>query len=110
MNISIQIDKATLERFCAANHIRRMSLFGSQVTGTSRPDSDLDVLVEFEPSQQPGLIGLARMSVELSAMIDGRPVDLRTPKDLSRHFREEVLQTAEVIFARSRSSPPAAYD
>ena len=77
-----------------------MSLFGSHVTGTSRPDSDLDVLVEFEPSQQPGLPGLSRMATELSAMIDGRRVDMRTPRDLSRHFREEALQTAEVIFAR----------
>jgi uncharacterized protein len=77
-----------------------MPLFGSEVTRTSRPDSDLDVLVEFEPAQQPGLLGLARMSTELSAMIGGRPVDLRTPKDLSRHFREEVLRTAEVVFAR----------
>jgi predicted nucleotidyltransferase len=100
MGISIRIDRATLERFCAANHIRRMSLFGSQVARASQPDSDLDVLVEFEASQQPGLIGLARMSAELSAMIDGRPVDLRTPKELSRHFREEVLRTAEVVFAR----------
>ena len=100
MSLSFQIEKSTLERFCAVNHIRRMSLFGSQVTGTPRPDSDLDVLVEFEPSQKPELLGLARMSAELSAMIDGRPVDLRTPKDLSRHFREEVLQTAEVVFAR----------
>ena len=100
MNLTLQIDESVLELFCVANHIRRMSLFGSHVTGTSRPDSDLDVLVEFEPLQQPGLLGLARMSAELSAMIDGRPVDLRTPKDLSRHFREEVLRTAEVIFAR----------
>ena len=100
MSLSFQIEKSALERFCAVNHIRRMSLFGSQVTGTSRPDSDLDVLVEFEPSQKPGLLGLARMSAELSAMIDGRPVDLRTPKDVSRRFREEVPLTAEVVFAR----------
>jgi predicted nucleotidyltransferase len=100
MNLAFQIDKSALERFCAGNHVRRMSVFGSHVTGTSRPDSDLDVLVEFEPLQQLGLLGLARMSAELSAMIDGRPVDLRTPKDLSRHFREEALRTAEVIYTR----------
>jgi predicted nucleotidyltransferase len=99
MNLALEIDTSALERFCVINHIRRMSLFGSHVTGTSRPDSDLDVLVEFEPSQQPGLLGLSRMAAELSAMIDGRRVDMRTPRDLSRHFREEVLQTAEVIFA-----------
>ena len=100
MNLAFQIDKSALERFCAGDHVRRMSLFGSHVAGTSRPDSDLDVLVEFEPSQQPGLFGLSRMAAELSAMVDGRRVDLRTPKDLSRHFREEVVRSAEVIFAR----------
>ena len=100
MNLAFEIDKSALGRFYAVNHIRRMSLFGSHVTGTSRPDSDLDVLVEFEPSQQPGLLGLSRMATKLSAMIDGRRVDLRTPKDLSRHFREDVLRMAEVVFTR----------
>ena len=100
MNPAFRIEKIALERFCVENHIRRLSLFGSHVTGTPRPDSDLDVLVEFEPSQQPGLLGLARMSAELSAMIDGRRVDLRTPRDLSRHFRQEVVRTAETVFAR----------
>jgi predicted nucleotidyltransferase len=100
MNLALEIDNSALERFYVANHIRRMSLFGSHVIGTSRPDSDLDVLVEFEPSQQPGLLGLSRMAAELSAMIDGRRVDLRTPKDLSRHFREEVLRASKVIFSR----------
>jgi len=100
MSLVLKFDKPALERFCAGNHVRRISVFGSHVTGTSRPDSDLDVLVEFEPSQQPGLLGLSRMAAELSAMVDGRRVDLRTPNDLSRHFREEVLRTAEVIFAR----------
>jgi predicted nucleotidyltransferase len=100
MNLALEIDKSALERFYVGNHIRRMSLFGSHVIGTSRPDSDLDVLVEFEPSQQPGLLGLSRMAAELSAMIDGRRVDLRTPKDLSRHFREEVLRASKVIFSR----------
>ena len=80
--------------------VERIILFGSHTAGTARPDSDLDLLVEFEPLQQPGLLGLSRMAAELSAMVDGRRVDLRTPKDLSRHFREEVLRTAEVIFAR----------
>ncbi len=100
MNRAFQIEESALERFCVEHHIRRMSLFGSRITGTSRPGSDLDVLVEFEPSQQPGLLGLAKMSAELSAMVDGKRVDLRTPRDLSRHFREKVVRTAELIFAR----------
>jgi hypothetical protein len=100
MNPAFQIEQSTLERFCVEHHILCMSLFGSLITGTSRPDSDLDVVVEFEFSKEPGLLGLAKISAELSAMIDDKRVDLRTHRDLSRHFREEVVRTAELIFAR----------
>ena len=99
MNRTFQIEEAALERFCARNYIRRRYLFGSHISGTSRPDSDLDVRMEFEPAQQPGLLGLAKMPAELSAMVDGRRVDLHTPRDLSRYFREEVVRTAEVMYA-----------
>lgn len=100
MSLPIPIDDSALESFCARNHIKRLSLFGSHLNGTAQPDSDLDVLVEFEPAQKPGLLGLARMSAELSAMAAGHRVDLRTPRDLSRHFRDDVVNHAEVIFAR----------
>ena len=68
--------------------------------GTARPDSDIDLLVEFEPGQVPGLLALANMEIELSELLGGRRVDLRTAEDLSRDFREEVVRTAEVQYAR----------
>jgi uncharacterized protein len=88
-----------LARFCRKQHIRRLSLFGSALTGTARPDSDIDLLVEFEPGCEPGLLGIASMEAELTAMLGGKKVDLRTPQDLSRHFRAQVLQTAELQYA-----------
>jgi predicted nucleotidyltransferase len=88
-------DQAALATVCRRRHIRRLSLFGSTLKGTDRPDSDVDLLVEFEPGQEPGLIRLGRVSAELSDLLGGRPVDLRTAQDLSRHFRDEVARTAE---------------
>ena len=64
------------------------------------PDSDVDLLVEFEPDQEPGFFGLARMERELVGLLEGRKVDLRTPEDLSRYFRDEVLAQAEVRYAQ----------
>jgi predicted nucleotidyltransferase len=89
-----------LARFCRAQHILRLSLFGSTLAGTARPDSDIDLLVEFEPGREPGLLGLASMETELAALLGRNKVDLRTPQDLSRHFRDQVLRTAEVQYAR----------
>ncbi len=91
------IDRDALTDFCRRNHIRRMSLFGSALKGALRADSDIDLLVEFEQGHVPGLITLAGMEDELSARL-GRKVDLRTPGDLSRHFRDEVLREAEVQY------------
>lgn len=98
MNPSLNIDHATLERFCQTNHIRRLSLFGSQLKGTAKPDSDVDLLVEFEPGHTPGLLGVATMEIELTALL-GKKVDLRTAQDLSRYFRDEVMRTAQVQYA-----------
>ena len=64
-----------------------------------RPDSDVDILVEFEPEHVPGLLGIARLERELSKIFGGRKVDLRTPEDLSRYFRAEVMAEAEVQYA-----------
>jgi hypothetical protein len=100
MKTILPITDAALARFCAQHHIRRLSLFGSTLKGTARPDSDVDLLVEFEPDQAPGLLGLAGMEIELSALLGGKRVDLRTPQDLSRYFRDEVVRTAEVQYAR----------
>ena len=100
MHPSLNIDEASLRRFCEDHHIRRLALFGSQLKGKARPDSDIDLLVEFEPDDVPGLFGIAAMEQELSALLGGRSVDLRTPQDLSRYFRDEVVRTAEVQYAR----------
>lgn len=94
----LTIPQAHLVEFCRRHHVRKLSLFGSVLKGTERPDSDIDLLIEFEPGHVPGLFGLVTMEEELSGML-GRKVDLRTPGDLSRHFVDEVLRTAEVQYA-----------
>ena len=100
MRKRLNLDEAILARFCEQHHIRRLALFGSQIKGTAGPDSDIDLLVEFEPEHIPGLLGIAGMELELSDMLGGRKVDLRTAGDLSRYFRDEVVRTAEVQYAR----------
>jgi uncharacterized protein len=88
-------DEKALAELCRRYGIRRLSLFGSTLKGTSRPDSDVDLLVEFEPGKTPGFLGLAQIEHELSELLAGRKVDLRTPQDLSRYFRNEVVRAAE---------------
>jgi predicted nucleotidyltransferase len=100
MNPRLPVAEITLARYCERHHIRCLSLFGSQLKGTARPDSDIDLLVEFEPGWVPGLLALAGMEMELSELLGGRRVDLRTAEDLSRYFRDEVVRTAEVQYAR----------
>jgi hypothetical protein len=95
----IAINRERVAQFCQRHHIRKLALFGSVLRDDFRPDSDVDVLVEFEPGVSVGLIRLAGMERELSEIL-GRKVDLRTPADLSRYFREEVVRTAEVQYAQ----------
>ena len=92
-------DDNELAALCLRRHIRKLSLFGSVGSGSSRPDSDVDLLVEFEAGQEPGLIELSRIELELAELLGGRKVDLRTASDLSRYFREEVRRTALVQYA-----------
>ena len=99
MNSQLSIPKAGLAAFCRTHGIRRLALFGSALRADFGAESDIDVLVEFVPDRIPGLLGIAGMEIELSALFGGRKVDLRTPEDLSRYFRQEVLDTAEVQFA-----------
>jgi predicted nucleotidyltransferase len=80
--------------------IRRLAIFGSALRPDFGPESDIDVLVEFESSRTPGLLGMAHIERELSALLGGRKVDLRTPEDLSRYFRQSVLNEAEVQYAQ----------
>lgn len=95
----ITVDRKRLAEFCREHHIRRLALFGSALRDDFGPDSDIDVLVEFEPGSTPGLLGMARLERELAAIFGGRKVGLRTPEDLSRYFREDVLREAEVQYA-----------
>ena len=94
----IDLPKEKIAEFCRRNHIRKLSLFGSVLHGDSRPDSDVDLLVEFDHGHKPGFFKLAHMERELSGLI-GKKVDLRTPQELSKYFRDEVLSEAEVQYA-----------
>jgi len=96
----VTLDKQRLAEFCRKRHIRRLAVFGSALRSDFGPDSDIDFLVEFEPGHVPGLFGIARLERELSALLDGRKVDLRTPEDLSRYFRDQVMEEAEVQYAQ----------
>jgi len=99
--MSLQVSASTdaLAAFCQAHGIRRLSIFGSALRDDFGLESDIDVLVEFRPEQTPGLLGVAGMELELSALFSGRKIDLRTPEDLSHYFRQDVLDTAEVQYA-----------
>lgn len=98
MHPSLNIDPETLAGFCRRHHIRRLSLFGSQLKGTAKPDSDIDLLVEFEPDAHVTLLDMAQMEIDLSQQLGTRKVDLRTPEDLSHYFRHEVVNAAEVQY------------
>jgi predicted nucleotidyltransferase len=99
--MTIPVAKDKIESFCLMNHIRRLSVFGSALRADFGPDSDIDVLVEFKEGHVPGFFRLIEMEQELSAMMGGRKIDLRTPNDLSRYFRDEVVRTAEVQYAQA---------
>jgi uncharacterized protein len=94
----LPLDHEVLARLCRRHGIRRLSLFGSVLKGTARPDSDVDLLVEFEPGAVPGLLGMAAIEAELCGLLGGRRVDLRTAQELSRYFRNEVVRAAEVQY------------
>jgi len=96
---SVEVPRQQIIEFCRKHHIRKLSLFGSVLGENFGPDSDVDVLVEFEPGHAPGFFKVYDMEQELSALFSGRKVDLRTPFDLSRYFRDEVLSTCEVQYA-----------
>ena len=91
-------DSARLEALCRQFRVRKLSLFGWRLKGLARPDSDIDLLVEFEPGAEPGLFGLSQLEIDLSELA-GAKVDLRTAQDLSRYFRDEVVRTAVPQYA-----------
>jgi predicted nucleotidyltransferase len=95
----IQIPETEIIDLCRRNGIRKLALFGSVLTNRFSDASDVDVLVEFRPQERVGFFRLADVEAELSRLLGGRKVDLRTPMDLSRHFRDEVVQGALVLYA-----------
>jgi predicted nucleotidyltransferase len=95
----IEIPKAAIADLCRHNGIRKLALFGSVITSRFAESSDVDVLVEFRPNERVGFFKLADIESELSRLLGGRKVDLRTPMDLSRYFREEVVRDALVLYA-----------
>ena len=97
-HIKVDLPKEKIADFCRRHRIRKLAVFGSALRDDFRPDSDLDVLVEFEPGQTPGLIRLAGMEIELSALLGGRKVDINTPLCISAYFRDEVLAEAEPVY------------
>ena len=99
MSPRILIDREKIADFCRKHYIRKLALFGSVLRDDFGPDSDVDVLVEFEVGHVPGLIRLASIERELDEIFGGRKVDLRTPEDLSRYFRDEVVAKAEALYA-----------
>ena len=101
MNPQVSVSKTILISFCQKHGIRRLAVFGSALRDDFGPDSDIDLLVEFEPDRIPGLLGVASMELTLSELFAGRKVDLRTAEDLSPYFRQEVLDKAEVQYARA---------
>ncbi|MCH7932260.1 MAG: nucleotidyltransferase family protein [Proteobacteria bacterium] len=92
------VNRDRIAEFCKHNHVRKLALFGSVLREDFRADSDVDVLVEFEPGYPVGFIRFAAMERELSELL-GRRVDLHTPAELSRYFRDEVIRTADVQYA-----------
>lgn len=98
-NITIPSEKIT--QFCQRHHIKKLSFFGSVLRTDFSPESDIDILVEFDPQYVPGLIRLSAMEQELSEIFQ-RKVDLRTPEDLSSYFRKDVIDSALVQYVSSR--------
>jgi hypothetical protein len=96
----IDIPEDLVADFCRRHHIRRLSLFGSVLRDDFGPDSDVDVLVEFEEGKSPGLIRLAGLELELSEILGGRKVDMNTARCLSRYIRDRVEREAEVQYAQ----------
>jgi len=100
MHASLVISRERLAAFCREHGILRLAIFGSALRDDFRPDSDVDVLVEFELDRIPSLLGITRLERELSPFFGGRKVDMRTPEDLSRYFRHSVIKAAEVQYAQ----------
>jgi len=96
------VSERGLAEFCRKHHVRRLSVFGSALRPDFNPASDIDILAEFEPGRTPGFLKLAEIEAELSSLLRGRRVDLRTPQDLSPYFREQAVREAELQYGPPR--------
>jgi len=97
----IPISRSEIADFCRSHRIRKLSLFGSLLRDDFGPKSDVDVLVEFEPDARVGFFKLYDLEQQLSQLLGGRRVDINTPNSLSKHFRDEVLAEAEVLYVQA---------
>ena len=95
---NITFDGETLEKFCCENGIKKLSLFGSVLRDDFGPESDIDMLVEFLPGEVVTYIDMAGFEIELTEIFGGMKVDLRTPAELSRYFRDNVMAEAETMY------------
>ena len=93
------VSQPELAKFCRRNHVQKLAIFSSALTGRLKGSSDIDILVEFEPDCRVGYLRMAAMERELSSLFGGRPIDLRTASELSRYFRDEIVKTASVQYA-----------
>lgn len=93
----LNLDDEVLRDFCASHRVRSLAIFGSATSDRFGPDSDIDLLVSFEPGAIPGLLAIAQMELDLGTLL-GREVELRTYHDLSRHFRDQVASDARILY------------
>ena len=98
MPAQIRPQPERLADFCRQHHIRRLALCGSVLREDFRPDSDIDVLIEFDPDRRPGMVALHQVEEELSGLYGGHRIDLLNPKYLNRRIRDRLLREAEVMF------------
>jgi predicted nucleotidyltransferase len=98
MSLHIQVNREQVADFCRRHHLRKLAFFGSVLRDDFRADSDVDVLIEFEPEYRLGLFELMRIQREFSVLI-GREADFRTPEDLGRYMRNRVISESEVQYA-----------
>jgi predicted nucleotidyltransferase len=100
-NPNLKATGGEIADFCRRHHILKLSFFGSVLRDDFRPDSDVDVLIEFEPGHTPGFFKLAGIERELSLILGGREIDLGMPQDLNPYFRDEVMAMAEVQYEQT---------
>jgi uncharacterized protein len=107
MSPQISIDLDAVSAFCRRHRIKRLALFGSVLRDDFSPDSDVDVLVEFQPGHVPGL-DFASMEREFSRLLQGRRVDMVTPKFLNARIRDQILASAEPLYVAAHAAGPSA--